>query len=145
MKGQEVSGEVLERKGNKAIVRFGHLSTRVSIDKLEKITPPEHSSAESSGAGDFADWDIARRRMQFRPEIDVRGLRAEEAIRKVSMLVDEAIMVQHRELRVLHGKGDGILRQTIRQFLDTVDLVESYGDEHVDLGGAGITIVILDV
>lgn len=147
MKGQEVAGEVLERKGNKVSVRFGHLTTRVGVDKLEKI-PYETRSTEPgkiSPSGDFADWDIARRRIQFRPEIDVRGQRMEEALRKVSMLVDEAIMVQQRELRILHGKGDGILRQGIRQYLDTVDLVESYGDEHVDLGGAGVTIVMLDV
>jgi len=83
--------------------------------------------------------------MQFRPEIDIRGKRAEEALRTVSILIDEAIMVQHRELRILHGKGDGILRQLIRQYLDSVDLVDSFGDEHVELGGAGVTIVILDV
>ena len=75
----------------------------------------------------------------------MRGQRAEEALRNVTVMIDEAIMVQQHELRILHGKGDGILRQLIRQYLDTVDLVRSYGDEHVDLGGAGVTVVILDV
>lgn len=147
MKGQEVAGEVLERKGNKVSVRFGHLTTRVGVDKLEKVAREESPgvAGEGSASGDFADWDIARRRIQFRPEIDVRGQRAEEALRNVSILLDEAIMVQQRELRILHGKGDGILRQLIRQYLDSVDLVESYGDEHVDLGGAGVTVVLLDV
>jgi DNA mismatch repair protein MutS2 len=147
MKGQEVAGVVLERKGNKASVRFGHLVTRVGVDRLEKVSGETYRSGnvEPQSRGNFADWDIGRRKMQFRPEIDVRGQRAEEALRNVSIMIDEAIMVQHRELRILHGKGDGILRQLIRQYLDTVDLVESYGDEHVDLGGAGVTIVILDV
>ena len=147
MKGQEISGEVLERKGNKVSVSFGHLTTRVSVDKLEKVAQEryETSNESSLGAGDYADWDIARRKMQFRPEIDVRGQRAEEALRNVTALIDEAIMVQSRELRILHGKGDGVLRHLIRQYLGTIDLVESFGDEHVDLGGAGITIVTLDV
>ncbi|MFC2112035.1 endonuclease MutS2 [Bacteroidota bacterium] len=146
MKGQEVSGEVLERKGNKASVRFGHFTTRVTVDKLEKVSEETYrSEPEQNTKGDFDDWDITRRKMNFRPEIDLRGKRAEEALRDVSMMIDEAIMVQQRDLRILHGKGDGILRQLIRQYLDSIDLVNSYGDEHIDLGGAGVTIVILDV
>ncbi|KPL15208.1 MAG: hypothetical protein AMS26_08230 [Bacteroides sp. SM23_62] len=147
MKGQEIPGEVLQRKGNKVSVRFGHLTTRVGVDKLEKVTPEtyEASNATGHGTGDHADWDIARRKMQFRPEIDVRGQRAEEALRSVTALIDEAIMVQSRELRILHGKGDGVLRHLIRQYLGTIDLVDSFRDEHVDLGGAGVTIVLLDV
>ena len=147
MKGQEVPGEVLERKGNKVSVQFGHLTTRVGVDKLEKVPPAEVVSHYESGhgSGDYDDWDIATRKMQFRPEIDVRGQRAEEALRNVTALIDEAIMVQNRELRILHGKGDGVLRQLIREYLGTVDLVDSFGDEHIDLGGAGVTIVRLDV
>ena len=114
---------------------------------LEKVAEETYSSSAANKvpAGDYADWDIARRKMQFRPEINVMGQRAEEAMRNVSIMLDEAIMVQQRDLRILHGKGNGILRQLIRQYLDSVDLVESYRDEHVDLGGAGITVVILDV
>jgi DNA mismatch repair protein MutS2 len=147
MKGQEVAGEVLERKGNKASVQFGHLTTRVEVDKLEKVSPERVETPDRAGPGrgDFHDWDLARRKMQFRPEIDVRGQRAEEALRNVTALVDEAIMVQSRELRILHGKGDGVLRHLIREYLGSIDLVESFGDEHVDLGGAGVTIVRLDV
>ena len=147
MKGQEVAGEVIERKGNKVSVQFGHLTTRVGLDKLEKVPPEKYKASEgtSHGSGDFDDWDITRRKMQFRPEIDVRGQRAEEALRNVTALIDEAIMVQNRELRILHGKGDGVLRHLIRQYLATIDLVDSYGDEHIDLGGTGVTIVLLDV
>jgi DNA mismatch repair protein MutS2 len=147
MKGQEVAGEVIERKGNKVSVQFGHLTTRVGLDKLEKVPPEKYKASKgtSHGSGDFDDWDITRRKMQFRPEIDVRGQRAEEALRNVTALIDEAIMVQNRELRILHGKGDGVLRHLIRQYLATIDLVDSYGDEHIDLGGTGVTIVLLDV
>jgi DNA mismatch repair protein MutS2 len=147
MKGQEVAGEVIERKGNKVSVQFGHLTTRVGVDKLEKVPPEKHRASKGTiyRSGDYDDWDIARRKMQFRPEIDVRGQRAEEALRNVTALIDEAIMVQNRELRILHGKGDGVLRHLIRQYLATIDLVDSYGDEHIDLGGTGVTIVLLDV
>ena len=147
MKGQEVAGEVIERKGNKVSVQFGHLTTRVGVDKLEKVAPEKYkaSKGNSHRSGDYDDWDIARRKMQFRPEIDVRGQRAEEALRNVTALIDEAIMVQNRELRILHGKGDGVLRHLIRQYLATIDLVDSCGDEHIDLGGTGVTIVLLDV
>ena len=147
MKGQEIPGEVMDRKGNRVSVQFGHLTTRVSVDKLEKVAPEKYqpSTDPTTAAGDYADWDIARRKMQFRPEIDIRGKRAEEALRSVTALIDEAIMVQSRELRILHGKGDGVLRHLVREYLATVDLVDSFGDEHVELGGAGVTIVLLDV
>ena len=77
--------------------------------------------------------------------IDVRGQRAEEALRNVTELIDEAVMVEAKEVRILHGKGDGILRQIIREYLKTVDLIKSFGDEHIRLGGAGVTVVHLDI
>ena len=83
--------------------------------------------------------------MQFRPDIDLRGKRADEAMDIVVDFIDEAIMVSARDLRILHGKGNGILRQLIREYLHSVDLVEWYGDAHVDQGGAGITVVRLEV
>jgi len=147
MKGQEIPGEVLGRKGKKLNVRFGHLTTLVEDSKLEKLSEERYMSAEKPSAttGDFADWNVAKRKMQFRPEIDVRGQRADEALQSVAALIDEAVMVENRELRILHGKGDGILRQVIRQYLEGSDVVKSAGDEHVDLGGTGVTIVLLDI
>ena len=147
MKGQEVPGEVLDIKGNKISVRFGNLTTRVEEGKLEKIEEEKFRSHEKpvTSAGDYADWDVAGRKMYFHPELDVRGQRAGDALQSVAALIDEAIMVDCRELRILHGKGDGILRQVIRQYLGGVDLVKSAEDEHVDLGGSGVTIVLLDI
>ncbi len=147
MKGQEIPGVVLERKGTKLNVRFGHLTTRVEEDKLEKSTEERFRNHEKPPAseGDYADWDPARRKMFFRPEIDVRGKRADEALRSVAGLIDEAVLVECSQLRILHGKGDGILRQAIREYLGTAKLVKSARDEHVDLGGAGVTVVILDI
>jgi DNA mismatch repair protein MutS2 len=147
MKGQEIPGEVLEMKGNHLSVRFGHLTTRVKPEQLEKIGEEEFRSHEKpvNTPGDYANWDVARRKLHFRPEIDIRGQRADEALQHVAAMVDEAVVVECRELRILHGKGDGILRQVIRQYLGGIDIVKSAEDEHVELGGAGVTLVQLDI
>jgi DNA mismatch repair protein MutS2 len=147
MKGQNVPGEVIERKQNKVTVSFGQVSTIVDVNKLEKTTPEIYQELTSrlSPADDFADWDIGDRKLFFKPEIDVRGKRAEEALREVTVLLDEAIMIGASEIRILHGKGDGILRQVIREYLRTVDVVASCKDEHIQLGGSGITVVTLDL
>ena len=83
--------------------------------------------------------------MSFSPEIDLRGKRADEALQILSDFIDEGIMVQRRELRILHGKGNGILRELIRQQLKVNRLVEWFGDEHIERGGAGITLVRLEI
>jgi DNA mismatch repair protein MutS2 len=146
MKGQDVPGEVIERKENKVTVRFGQISTIVNVSKLEKTTPEIYEELDSriSPGGDFADWNIGERKLFFKPEIDVRGKRAEEALREVTVLLDEAIMIGADEIRILHGKGDGILRQVIREYLRTVDVVAGCRDEHLQLGGSGITVVTLN-
>jgi DNA mismatch repair protein MutS2 len=84
------------------------------------------------------------RKIHFKTDIDVRGKRGDEAVEQVRSFVDEAIVVGAKELKILHGKGNGILKQMIREYLRTVDVVRSCRDEHVERGGAGITVVILD-
>ena len=83
--------------------------------------------------------------MDFKPEIDVRGLRGDEALMKVSEIIDNAVMLNMKDLRILHGTGTGALRQIIRDFLKTNPVVGSCGDEHVQMGGSGITVVKLDI
>jgi DNA mismatch repair protein MutS2 len=87
--------------------------------------------------------NLTQRRLTFKPEIDIRGQRVEEAISKIQEFIDEAIMFEVGLLRILHGKGNGILKETIRDYLRTEPMVRNYKDEHVDFGGAGITIVTL--
>ena len=146
IKGQEAAGEVLELKGKKCVVAFGMLKTSTKVDRLEKIRGEEAGRLriKDKSKVDLGDWDVGARRVSFRPDIDLRGKRADEAMEMVVDFIDEAIMVSARELRILHGKGNGILRQLIREYLYTVDLVEWYGDEHVDRGGTGITLVRLE-
>ncbi|MBN2698606.1 MAG: Smr/MutS family protein [Bacteroidales bacterium] len=145
--GQDTPGEVLELQNKKCVVAFGMIKTTVKTVQLEKLKPEEaaHLKFTEQSSVRLGDWDVGKRRIHFRPDIDLRGERADDALQKVVEFIDEAIMVNARELRILHGKGNGILRQLIREYLHTVDLVEWYGDEHVDRGGAGITVVRLGV
>ncbi len=145
MKGQEIPGEVLEVKDQKCTVAFGMLKTTVGKEQLEKLSGGEAAGGVSRGGSgvQLGEWDVSSRRASFRPDIDLRGKRADEAMQLVVDFIDEAIMVGASELRILHGKGTGVLRQLIREYLHTVDLVEWYGDDHVDRGGAGITVVKL--
>jgi DNA mismatch repair protein MutS2 len=147
IKGQDAHGEVIEIKGNNCVVAFGILKTSTKLQQLEKILPEEAEKLRTRDRStvNLGDWNVSTRRIQFRPDIDLRGKRADEAMELVTDFIDEAIMVSARELRILHGKGDGILRQLIREYLHSVDLVEWYGDAHVDQGGAGITVVRMEV
>ena len=87
---------------------------------------------------------ISERRLNFKPTIDVRGQRADEALENVSRFVDDAIMVGVGEVKILHGKGNGILKEEIRKYLKVVPGVLSVKDEVLELGGSGITVVKLD-
>ena len=84
------------------------------------------------------------KRLSFKPDIDVRGQRAEEALANIQSFIDESIMLRQKTLRILHGKGYGILKEIIRNYLRTEPAVQSFRDEHVQLGGAGITVVELE-
>ncbi len=146
IKGQDVAGEVMEIRGLRFIIAFGMLKTNTKLDQLEKIKAEEAGRLRirDESKVDLGDWDVGIRRVQFRPDIDLRGKRADEAMELVTEFIDEAIMVSASELRILHGKGNGILRQLIREYLHSVDLVEWYGDEHVERGGTGITVIRLE-
>jgi len=87
--------------------------------------------------------EINERKLNFKPRIDVRGMRADEGLQKIQEFIDEAIMVEASELHILHGKGNGILRELIRAYLKMEPAVKKFRDEHVQFGGSGITIVEL--
>jgi DNA mismatch repair protein MutS2 len=139
------AGEIIALKGKKAEVETGSLRFFVPIDKIIRITQSElRKSLRSNQTIRENDPGLVQRNINFKPEIDIRGVRGEEAINLVRELIDNALIVQHRHLRILHGKGNGILRQLVRQYLDTVDVVKSFRDEHVEFGGSGITVVEMD-
>ncbi|HKJ42656.1 MAG TPA: endonuclease MutS2 [Sunxiuqinia sp.] len=143
MEGQSSIGEVLELGNINVIVAFGQLRTSVNRKKVQKVSNNE-AKREMRGTNKTlpnVHRKLSEKRNTFKPEIDVRGQRAEEAITTIQAFLDEAIMLDVRELRILHGKGNGILREMIRSFLSADPVVRSYRDEHVQFGGAGITIV----
>ena len=140
------AGEITGINDNMIQVETGSFRFVVSADKIERISRSElRKISKSAQTYRSEDPGLMNRKLNFKAEIDIRGMRAEEAIRQVQDLLDNALMVQHRDLRILHGKGNGILRQVIRQYLDTVDIVKSFHDEHVDMGGSGITVVEMDI
>ena len=139
------AGEVIAIRDKLIQVETGSLRFFVPIEKIERITRAElKKSLRANRVNRENDPAIVQRNISFKPEIDIRGVRGEEAINLVRDLIDNAIIVQHRNLRILHGKGNGILRQLVRQYLDTVDVVKSFRDEHVEFGGSGITVVEMD-
>ncbi|MCX6326363.1 MAG: Smr/MutS family protein [Bacteroidia bacterium] len=139
------AGEIISIKDKMVQVETGSLRFFVPFDKIERITRSElKKSLSANQVQRENNPGIARRNINFKPEIDIRGVRGEEAINQVRDLIDNALIVQHRNLRILHGKGNGILRQLVRQYLDTVDVVKSFRDEHIEFGGSGITVVEMD-
>jgi len=139
------AGEIVEIKDDTVLIEAGSFRFSVSIDRIEKISRAElRKSIKAGQSYNPPDPILSERKLNFKPEIDIRGVRGDEAISRVRDLIDNALMVQHRNLRILHGKGNGILRQLVRDYLATVDVVKSYRDEHVEMGGSGITVVEMD-
>ena len=141
----QAAGEIIEIKDKIVQVETGSLRFFVPPDKIERITRSElKKSLKANQVNRENDPAIVQRNINFKSEIDIRGVRGEEAINQVRELIDNALIVQYRNLRILHGKGNGILRQLVRQYLATVDVVKSFRDEHVEFGGSGITVVEMD-
>jgi DNA mismatch repair protein MutS2 len=146
MKDTLAAGEVIEIKDKMVRVETGSLRFLVPLDKIERISRSElRKSLRSQQPVHGNDMSVVQRNISFSPDIDIRGMRGDDAISKVRDLIDSAIVVRHRNLRILHGKGNGILRQLVRQYLGSVDLVKSFRDEHIEMGGSGITVVEMDV
>ncbi|MDX8340484.1 Smr/MutS family protein [Draconibacterium sp. IB214405] len=145
LKGQDTIGDLIEINEKNAVVAFGQLMTTMPSKNLERISNNEAKKLDKNrgGRASVLTESFSQRRLSFKPEIDIRGQRVEEAIAKITEFIDEAIMFEAGQLRILHGKGHGILKQSIRDYLRSEPMVRSYKDEHVDFGGAGITVVNL--
>ena len=142
--GQNVIGKLLEIQGKAAIVAFGQIKSTVALNRLERVSAGQAKQAEQRMAAQRssnATEDIRNRQLTFKQEIDVRGMRVDEALQAVVYFIDDAAMVSATQVRILHGTGTGALRQAIRDYLHQASMVKSYRDEHVQFGGAGITVV----
>jgi DNA mismatch repair protein MutS2 len=146
IKGQRTAGEVLEIKGKNVIVAFGTLKTSTKIDLLEKISNnrlKKEASQSQIMVANSSD-SMSEKKLYFKPEIDIRGMRADEALQAVSYYIDDAIQCNAGRVRILHGTGTGALRQIVRDYLKTTSGIKQYHDEHVQFGGTGITVVELE-
>ena len=144
MKGQTAVGEIIELQSKKATVAFGVIKTTVNIDTLERANRKDIRSNESKSQSSMTRDLMHERQLNFKQDIDVRGMRGDEALQAVIYFVDDALQLGITRIRVLHGTGTGALRQIIRDYLRTVQGVNSFKDEHVQFGGAGITVIDLD-
>jgi DNA mismatch repair protein MutS2 len=117
---------------------------KCKLDTLEKASLREIAEADKSKSRElYGDYmkDINQRAANFPFTIDMRGKRAEEGLNELKKYLDEAILLGVFEIRILHGKGDGVLRQIVRQYLSNLKEIKSYRDEVIELGGHGITVV----
>ena len=143
IKGTTTVGTLISIDEKYALVAFGNIKTRIEANQVERTLRKEKlPKAESLGR---ATTDAIRsRQLNFKPDIDVRGMRADEALQAITYFIDDAIQFSAQRVRILHGTGTGALKVAIREYLHTVNGVKSYRDEHVQFGGAGITVVELE-
>ena len=140
--GQEMPGVVQSIKGRKAQVAFGQILTTVDCEKLVVVSNAEYKKAvKPVMPRTVLSVDISSRKLNFRDSVDVRGMRAAEALEVVQDLIDDALMMGVGGVTILHGKGTGALKEEIRRYLRSISEVASATDEHADRGGAGITVV----
>lgn len=147
IKGQTSTGQVISIRGNNAKVAFGMVEMNVKTERLERSAniPTQNNMDKASSFLSVQTQDsMHEKKLHFKQDIDVRGMRGDEAVQTVTYFIDDAIQVGVSRVRILHGTGSGILRTLIRNYLDTVPGVKSYKDEHVQFGGAGITVVDLE-
>ncbi|MDE6521401.1 MAG: Smr/MutS family protein [Muribaculaceae bacterium] len=144
MDGSGSAGRIISIQGKKAEVAFGPLRTTVDLARLSAAQKPKQSAASQTlTVSSQTSEDSRRRQLNFKNEIDVRGMRADEAIQAVTYFLDDAVQFSASKVRILHGTGHGILKTLIREQLRVNPNVTSYHDEDVRFGGAGITIVNL--
>ena len=152
IKGLSTVGKIENISGDMATAVFGGMRTKMRLNRLEHALPDSASPASADkteqrkesltyGISQETRKTIDDRKANFHQDIDVRGMRGDEALNAVQYFIDDAILVGMPRVRILHGKGNGILRQLIRQYLSSVPNVTHYADEHVQFGGAGITVV----
>ena len=141
-------GEVAKVSAKAVVVIIGNISSKMPLDKVERITSNEFKSAvkevKRTVSAVKIDTSINERKLNFSTELDVRGERLNDAVEKVTRYVDDAIMLGVSTVRIIHGKGTGVLRDELQKFIRTMPGVASVRDEHIQFGGTGVTIVTFD-
>lgn len=146
VKDNGMVGEVSKVSGKNLIILVGNLSTKVPLSKVERITSNEYKSAVKEVAKPtysavVQDDSIRERKLNFKTEIDIRGERLNDALDQIMHYIDDAIMLGVPQVRIIHGKGTGVLRVEVQKYLRGIPGIESVADEHIQFGGMGVTIV----
>lgn len=146
LEGQTSAGKVIEVHDKKATVAFGMIKSTIDLEKLERVSKNQIKKDDTNrqSYNQSSSDIIYNKKLDFKQEIDVRGMRVDEALQAVMYFIDDAIQVGVGRVRILHGTGTGALRQVIREYLGTVNGVKNYRDEHVQFGGSGITVIEMD-
>ncbi|WP_027000576.1 endonuclease MutS2 [Eisenibacter elegans] len=143
IKGQNAIGQVVALKGKNAEIAIGALKSTVKLDRLERLSRKAFRKEQQQASVRLKGINLNEKMMHFSIKLDLRGKRGEEAVTELTRFMDDAILLGQTELHILHGKGDGILRNLVRQQLRQYKQVVGIADEHADRGGDGITIVTL--
>ena len=141
-------GEVTKVSAKAVVVAIGNISSKMPLDKVERITSNEFKNAVKENSRPVSTIkigsSISERKLNFSTELDVRGERLNDAVEKVTRYVDDAIMLGISSVRIIHGKGTGVLRDELQKLIRTMPGVASVRDEHIQFGGTGVTIVTFD-
>ncbi|MDO4789468.1 MAG: Smr/MutS family protein [Porphyromonas sp.] len=141
VEGSAKTGEILEVRGKKAHIRLGQLSMEIALSKLKPSLKSPTKVQKSTSKIVLESGSESR--LNFKPQIDLRGMRANEAMEALAYYIDDAYKINISPVRILHGTGTGALREMVRSFCASSHLVKSFRDEHADRGGTGITVVEL--
>ena len=147
LKDNGMVGEVSKVSTKAVSVIVGSITTKLPLDRVERITASEYKAVAGKTAQkprQVYDMGISERKANFKLELDVRGERVNDALEIVMRYIDDAIMLGVPSVRILHGKGTGALREEIQKYVRTVPGVSSASDEHIQLGGSGVTVVKFD-
>ena len=137
---------MLEVQAKQAVVAFGMIKSNIALEKLDKVSKGQikKEMRKTSFLGSRTTDEMREKKLNFKQELDVRGMRGDEALQAVTYFIDDAILAGVSPVRILHGTGSGALRQLIRQYLHTTPCISHFHDEHVQFGGSGITVVEME-
>lgn len=147
IKGQKNIAQVISIDRNNAVIAFGQLQTTVKYNILEYVSNNQlkrNDKDRKQNVGAYVSDEMREKKLNFKQDLDIRGLRGDEAYQAVMYFIDDAILVGVNRVRILHGTGTGALRTLVRDYLQTNPSVRHFADEHVQFGGAGITVVDLE-
>ena len=148
VKANGMVGEVVKVSAKAVVVTIGNISSKMPLDKVERITSNEFKSAVKENTRPVSsikvDSSLSERKLNFSTELDVRGERLNDAVEKVTRYIDDAIMLNVSSVRIIHGKGAGVLRDELQKLIRTMPGVASAKDEHIQFGGSGVTVVTFD-